>query len=246
MKRSLRRRIIRSINRTWSADAHYGRGMVGLAILFPADAFADAPTWRPGPGFRALNNESVHCDSFVRDNGDGTQTVVVAGLQAEGPAMDGGPWTEDEVWTVTAPVKDFDHCGLGNAPHGLTEMSRVPGADIRREAYATHPVAAVEAFWVAFEQRWGFVPRSEHGRHGWPFADGQTWVSFICNPEYAWVTNDETALLETAVTIARHFRAQVRVYPYSLKTSQITGPLGNTFWNPDLGTVTTRLNPDSL
>lgn len=159
MKRSLRRRIERTINLSWTGADRGDRGTVGVALIFPHDAFADAPTWTPGPGFRALNNEGVTNTAFVCDNGDGTETVVVGGIgPAERPALDGGPWTEEEVWTVTAPVDDFDGCGLGNNTQGITWMLDRPRAVIHRERYATHPLAAVDAYWENFKDAWGFLP----------------------------------------------------------------------------------------
>lgn len=244
MKRSLRRHIECAINRTWTTGHRFDRGTVGVALLFPRDAFVDSPTWTPGPGFRALNNDGPANSSFLRDNGDGTQTVVVPGLLAEGTSKDGGPWTEEEVWTVTAPIDDFDICGLGNAAHGITAMLRVPSAAITREEYATHPLAAVDAYWEEFERTWGFLPCGEHQGQGWPFGQDRAWAYFICHPENAWESDDETALLEVTVRIARHFGAKVKVYPYNLAARTLTGPLGNTYWGTRLITVHRRLHPD--
>ncbi|MFJ9382030.1 hypothetical protein [Streptomyces sp. NPDC101455] len=173
MKRSLYRHIEHAINQSWTSRFRHDRGTVGLALVFPKSAFADAPTWTPGPGFRGLNHEGVTTTAFVRDNGDGTQTVVVPGICAEGPSMDGGPWTEDEVWTVTAPVDDFDSCGLGNSVHGITWMRYKPRAVIHRELYATHPLAAVDAYWDDFERMWGFWPSGNFRMEGWPFGAGR-------------------------------------------------------------------------
>ncbi|MEV8544554.1 hypothetical protein [Streptomyces sp. NPDC051572] len=166
--------------------------------------------------------------AFVRDNGDGTQTVVVPGIRAEGPSMDGGPWTEDEVWTVTAPVEDFDGCGLGNSVHGITWMRYKPRAVIHRERYATHPLAAVDAYWDDFERMWGFWPSGNFRMEGWPFGEGREWVNFVCRPEGAWAPMDERALLKVAATFARRFGTEARIYPYDLQNRKITGPLGDT------------------
>jgi hypothetical protein len=244
VKRSLRRHIESAVNRTWTTGHRFDRGTVGVALLFPRDAFAGAPTWTPGPGFHALNNDGPTNTTFLRDNGDGTQTVVVPGLHAEGASKDGGPWTEDEVWTVTAPVDDFDGCGLGNAAHGITAMRQVPGAVVVREDYATHPLAAVDAYWREFERAWGFVPSGEHRDQGWPFGQDRAWAYFICRPDTAWDSDNEAALLEVTVKIARHFGAKARVYPYSLAAREVTGPLGNTYYETHIGTVYRRLHPD--
>jgi hypothetical protein len=242
MKRSLRRRIERAINLSWTATDRSDRGTVGVALIFPNDAFADAPTWTPGPGFRALNNEGVANTAFVCDNGDGTQTVVVPGLIAEGPAMDGGPWTEDEVWTVTAPVEDFDGCGLGNSAHGITMMRDRPRAIIHREQYATHPLAAVDEYWENFKRTWGFVPTGERRCYGgWPFGEGREWAYLVCRPDFARKNENEVALLESVVTLARFFGAEVRVYPYNLQKREIAGPLGCFSWETYISDVARRL-----
>ncbi|MFI5749035.1 hypothetical protein ACIBBE_24585 [Streptomyces sp. NPDC051644] len=227
MKRSLRSHIESNINKTWSKKGRYNNGIVGLALLFPVDAFADAPTWTPGPDFRALNGASPCNTAFVRDNGDGTQTVVVAGLTAQLPSMTGGTWTEDEVWTVTAPVDDFDGCGLGSSAYGITAMWHVPGAVIERELYATHPAAAVDAYWEEFQKTYGFLPEGEHrGAGGWPFGKGQAWTYLICYPDGR-AGEDEVTLLETAVALARKFDAKARVYPYNLHRKELEGPFGD-------------------
>ncbi|MEV8336486.1 hypothetical protein [Streptomyces niveus] len=239
MKRSLRRRIERRINQSWTTGFRYDRGTLGLVLIFPEEAFAEAPRWTPGPGFRALNNDGITNTAFIRDNGDGTQTVVVPDIQAEGPATDGGPLPDTEVWTVTAPVDDFDGTGLGNSVHGITFMRHVPNAVIKRERYTTHPLAAVEAYWHEFERTWGFLPSGEHRGEGWPFGQGREWAYFICRPQGARPERDEVALLNAALRIARHFGAKVRVYPYNLQARTITGPLDS--WDTDLSTVTRRL-----
>ncbi|MCZ0984335.1 hypothetical protein O1L60_47120 [Streptomyces diastatochromogenes] len=185
MKRSLRRRIERTINQSWMTTDRDDRGTVGVALIFPPDAFADAPTWTPGPDFRALNNEGATNTAFVRDNGDGTETVVVGGIgPAQRPGMDGGPWTEEEVWTVTAPVDDFDGCGLGNNTQGITWMLDRPRAVIHRERYATHPLATVEAYWENFKEVWGSCPPvscagTEGGRSA-RAGNGPTWSAVPC------------------------------------------------------------------
>ncbi|MFI5749031.1 hypothetical protein ACIBBE_24565 [Streptomyces sp. NPDC051644] len=231
MQRSLRRQIERAINLSWTAKNRFDRGTIGVALLFPHDAFADAPTWTPGPGFQALNNDGVTNSAFVRDNGDGTQTVVVGGIgPAQRPGRDGGVWTEEEVWTVTAPIDDFDGCGLGNNAQGITWMLDQPCAVIHREPYTTHPLAAVETYWENFEDSWGFQPRGERRYYGgWPFGEGREWAYLICRTELAHDEGDEVALLDAVVKLADLFGAEVRIYPYNLQKREITGPLGNTY-----------------
>ncbi|MFS0691704.1 hypothetical protein [Streptomyces nitrosporeus] len=243
MKRSLRRRIERTINQSWKTTDRSDRGTVGVALIFPPNAFADAPTWTPGPGFRALNNEGATNTAFVRDNGDGTETVVVGGIgPAQRPGMDGGPWTEEEVWTVTAPVDDFDGCGLGNNTQGITWMLDRPRAVIHRERYATHPLATVEAYWENFKEVWGFLPSGELRWYGgWPFGEGREWAYLVCRPVWASEEENEVALLEDVVTLARLFSAEVRVYPYDLQKREIAGPLGSSRWESYLSDVTRRL-----
>ncbi|MER0477051.1 hypothetical protein ABR737_01530 [Streptomyces sp. Edi2] len=142
MQRSLRRHIERAVNKTLTPDSTaYGVGMAGVLLLFPDDAFADAPTWHPGSGF-----ENCLAYSWLRSNGDGTATAVVAGVgPKERPAYDGGEWTEAEVWTVTANEERLlDVSSLWDNPHRITWMLDEEGAEIQREPYATHPIAAVE------------------------------------------------------------------------------------------------------
>ncbi|MFE3631553.1 hypothetical protein [Streptomyces goshikiensis] len=247
-KRAFRRHLDKAILQSWDAAGDRDRGSVGVALLFPEDAFADAPTWTPGPGFRALNNESPNNDAFVRDNGDGTQTVVVAGVRAEGPGRDGGPWTEDEVWTVTAPVDDFDGCGLGNNPMGITFMRSRPNAVIEREPYEGHPLAAIYAYWDAFKERWGFYPvgqiHAQGNQYGnvWPFADNQLWIYFVHTPLFERLDASESDLIRTVSTLADRFGAQTRMYAYDPAQRNINGPLGQTWYRADLGTVTRRLH----
>ncbi|MFF3734057.1 hypothetical protein ACFYXM_28065 [Streptomyces sp. NPDC002476] len=231
MQRSLRRQIERAINQSWTTKHRFDRGTIGVALLFPHDAFADVPTWAPGPGFHALNNDGVANSAFVRDNGDGTQTVVVGGIgPAQRPGRDGGVWTEEEVWTVTAPIDDFDGCGLGNSTQGITWMLDEPRAVIHREPYATHPLAAVETYWENFEDTWGFQPCGELRYYGgWPFGEGREWAYLICHTDMAHDEGDEVALLDSVVKVADRFGAKVRVYPYNLQKREITGPLGPTY-----------------
>ncbi len=247
-KRAFRRRLVNAVSQSWNAVGDMDRGSFGVALLFPDGAFADAPTWTPGPGFRALNNERPNNDAFVRDNGDGTQTVVVAGVRAEGPGLDGGPWVDDEVWTVTAPVDDFDGCGLGNNPMGITFMRSRPGAVIEREPYEGHPLTVIDAYWTAFEQRWGFIPvgqiHAQGGAYGnvWPFAEKQLWAYFIHTPLFVRDGERGADLIRTVTTLVDRFGAQTRVYAYDSAQRTINGPLGQTWYRADLGKVTRRLH----
>ncbi|WP_331759514.1 hypothetical protein [Streptomyces anulatus] len=230
MKRSLRRQIERKIYQTWTSKDRMDRGTVGVALLFPKDAFADAPTWTPGPGFGALNNESVSNSAFIRDNGDGTETIVVGGIgPAQRPGRDGGVWTEEEVWTVTAPVEAFDGCGVGNSVQGITSMMDEPDAVIHREPYAGHPLEALETYWENFEKAWGFQPEGElRFEGGWPFGEGREWAYLVCHPGSYHDEGNEVVLLDRVARLADLFGAEVRVYPYNLQKRQINGPLGDT------------------
>lgn len=230
MQRSLRRQIERKINQTWTAQNCMERGTVGVALIFPKDAFADAPTWTPGPGFRALNNESVSNSSFIRDNGDGTETVVVGGIgPAQRPGRDGGVWTEEEVWTVTAPSEAYEGCGLGNNTQGITWMLDRPDAVIHREPYAGHPLETLENYWENFVNAWGFKPHGERRYEGgWPFGEGREWAYLVCHTYMGHDEGNEVVLLDSVVKLAGLFSAEVRVYPYNIQKREITGPLGTT------------------
>jgi hypothetical protein len=221
MKRSLRRRIERAVNKTWTTDTTaYRAGMVGALLLFPDDAFADAPTWHPGPGF-----ENCTGHSWLRSNGDGTATAVVAGVgPKELPAYDGGVWTEEEVWTVTADEERLlEVSSLWDKPHRISWMLDEEGAQIHREPYATHPVAAVESYWERFEQTWGFAPFTlECGRN--PLGEGRRWLLLTAEPGFDNIP-DEVDLLNVTGALADIFGAKVRVYSYDRARRRVNGPI---------------------
>ncbi|MEY9842478.1 hypothetical protein [Streptacidiphilus sp. EB103A] len=220
MKRSLRRNIERAVNETYGTGVHRA-GMAGVLLLFPKDAFADMPTaWHPGEAF-----ENVLAYTWLRDNGDGTATAVVAGVwPKERPALDGGEWTEPEVWTVTADRQVLeDTSSLGDKPQRITWMLDVPGAHIVREPYATHPVAAVEAYWERFEKDWGFVPNElEYGKN--PLGPGRRWLMLTSEPGFANIPNEDE-LLRIATILIRRFNAEARVYSYNIARREMNGPL---------------------
>ncbi|MFJ4741267.1 hypothetical protein [Streptomyces sp. NPDC088775] len=230
MRRSLRRQIERRINQTWAAQNCMERGTVGVALIFPKDAFADAPAWTPGPGFRALSNESISNSAFIRDNGDGTETVVVGGIgPAQRPGRDGGVWTEEEVWTVTAPTEAYEYSGIGNNTQGITSMLDQPEAVIHREPYEGHPLETLENYWENFANAWGFMPEGElRYEGGWPFGVGREWAYLVCHTNSTHDEGNQVVLLDSVVKLADLFSAEVRVYPYNLQKREITGPLGNT------------------
>lgn len=220
MKRSLRRRIEHSVNATWGKNPKGRAGMVGALLLFPDAAFADAPSWHPGEGF-----ENCTGYSWLRSNGDGTATAVVAGVgPKERPAYDGGVWTEEEVWTVTAPEERLlEVSSLWDKPHRITWMLDEPGAVVHREPYAAHPVAAADAYWERFEKTWGFVPFTlEYGRN--PLGDGRRWLLLTSEPGWDNIP-DEADLLKVTCTLADLFGAEVRVYRYNPARRQVNGPI---------------------
>ncbi|MFE2640230.1 hypothetical protein ACFXKF_36700 [Streptomyces scopuliridis] len=221
MQRSLRRHIERAVNKSWNADSTaYGVGMAGVLLLFPDDAFADAPTWHPGPGF-----ENCLSYSWLRSNGDGTATAVVAGVgPKERPGRDGGEWTEEEVWTVTADEETLlNVSSLWDKPHRITWMLDEAGAQIHREAYATHPVAAVETYWENFEKTWGFQPHTlEYGTN--PLGEGRRWLLLTGEAGYDNIPS-EVDLLRVSTTLARIFNAKARVYSYDRARRDLRGPI---------------------
>ena len=220
MKRSLRRNIERAVNKSWAGPDAYRSGLAGVLLIFPDDAFPDAPTWHPGPGF-----ENCLTYSWLRSNGDGTATAVVAGVgPKERPAYDGGEWTEEEVWTVTADEERLlEVSSLWDKPHRITWMLDEEGAQIHREPYATHPVAAVVAYWERFEKIWGFRPYTlEYGRN--PLGEGRNWLLLTGEPGWANIPN-EVDLLRVSHTLARIFNAEARVYSYDRARRELNGPI---------------------
>ncbi|MGW1007466.1 hypothetical protein ACWDBD_44115 [Streptomyces sp. NPDC001118] len=220
MKRSLRRNIERAVNQSWVGPDAHRSGWAGVLLLFPDDAFADAPTWHPGPGF-----ENCLAYSWLRSNGDGTATAVVAGVgPKEMPAYDGGVWTEEEVWTVTADEERLlEVSSLWDKPHRITWMFYEEGAQIHREPYATHPIAAVESYWENFEKVWGFQPFTlEYGRN--PLGEGRHWLLLTAEPGWDNIP-DEVDLLRVSHTLARAFNAKARVYSYDRARRELNGPI---------------------
>jgi hypothetical protein len=231
MKRSLRRHIEHAINQTWPRH-----GDVTIAILFPQAAFPHAPTWTPGPDFHPTAGEYA----WRRDNPDGTVTAVVAGVPPkEMPALDGGPWTEPEVWTVTAPATNpfMDSGSLWDKPHRITWTLDDPDAVIHRAPYHSHPAATVSRYWETFETTWGFRPRTlECGQH--PFSEGTRWLALTCQPGWADEPGEDD-LLNITVDICRRFGAKARVYPW--KPRMRYAPVREDQMN--LVTLTRRLRP---
>ncbi|MFF8786923.1 hypothetical protein [Streptomyces sp. NPDC015125] len=221
MQRSLARKIDRAVNKTWSADPNSWRaGMVGALLIFPDGAFADAPTWHPGPGFEPCTGYS-----WLRSNGDGTATAVVGGVgPKERPAFDGGVWTEAEVWTVTADEELLlEVSSLWDKPHRITWMLDEEGAEIHREPYANHPLAAVDAYWDRFERTWGFSPFTlEDGSN--PLGDGRRWLLLTAEPGWGNIP-DEVDLLRVSSALADIFGAKVRVYSYNRARRDVNGPI---------------------
>lgn len=220
MKRSLRRHIEHAVNSTWSKNPKGRAGMVGALLLFPDDAFADAPAWHPGEGF-----ENCTGYSWLRSHGDGTATAVVVGVgPKERPAYDGGVWTEEEVWTVTAPEERLlEVSSLWDKPHRITWMLDEPDAEIHREPYAPHPVTAVDDYWEHFEDTWGFRPFTlEYGRN--PLGEGRRWLLLTSEPGWDNIP-DESDLHYVTHTLAALFGAEVRVYPYDRHQRRVKGPI---------------------
>ncbi|MFH0246410.1 hypothetical protein ACGRHY_29215 [Streptomyces sp. HK10] len=174
MNRSLTRNILRAAYRTPVSD-HPFRHLVQVEHVFPTEVFADAPRpWSPGEDFT-----EVMSGTWLRSNDDGTRTAVVAGVGPKQlPAADGGPWTEEEVWTVTSADPEV-FAWLDDKPHRVTWALGRPDVEIAREPYATHPQATVDAYWDAFWRRHWFTPdRRPDGHYG---------LTLACAPNYgAW------------------------------------------------------------
>ncbi|MFF9436329.1 hypothetical protein ACF1BP_21605 [Streptomyces sp. NPDC014735] len=202
----LRNHMISAIEASLGSG-HRG-GSVAVAVVCPAEAFADAPHWSPGADFTAVGGENPESRCWERHNADGTVTVVAAGV---GPVP--------EVWTVTADPEDFDGCGLGNSMHGITWMRDVPGAVIDREPYAGHPAEDVSRYWNAFRQEWGVSPRGEEqAGAGWMFGSGKVWFYLDAHVE------DTGALLQLVLDLCESFGATAQVHPYNPATKTYDGP----------------------
>lgn len=238
MKRSLRRHIERAVNSTWGNNPKGRAGMVGTLLIFPNDAFADAPSWHPGEDF-----EDCTGHSWLRSNGDGTATAVVAGVgPKELPALDGGVWTEEEVWTVTAPEdRLLEVSSLWDKPHRITWMLDEPGAVIHREPYAPHPAADADAYWERFEKIWGFTPFTlEYGRN--PLGGSRRWLLLTSEPGWDNIP-DEADLLNATHVLADLFSAEVRTYRYNYARRQVNGPIEQQIFHTPLALrpITTAL-----
>lgn len=241
MKRSLRRKIETACNQTWNPRRDNLRGQVTVVVSFPENALPDAPQWCPGPGFEATAGAGGEY-AWLRDNLNGTSTAVVAGVgPKERPAADGGPWTEPEVWTATAPTgSNFMASGaLWDKPHRITWLLDEPEAVIHREPYAGHPAAAMHDYWETFTQRWGFVPgRMDRGRY--PFADRRRFVVLHAEPGWDNLPN-EVELLKAAVLLSSTFGGTPRVYGYDPQRRTTRDPIGTADTNPTLGSIVRRL-----
>ncbi|MCG7522886.1 hypothetical protein MHW47_00250 [Streptomyces sp. OfavH-34-F] len=222
MKRSMRRHIEAAINQTWNPRRSERRGQVAVVLSFPEDAFAGAPRWSPGPDFTPTAGEYA----WLRDNGDGTSTAVVAGVgPKELPGLDGGEWADPEVWTATAPNDSIfmDSGAMWDKPHRITWLLREPRAVVHRELYSTHPSADVHAYWETFEERWGFFPGRMH-RGEFPFADRRRFVVLHTEPGVAALPS-EVQLLDVAVTLMRTFGARARAYAYDPQRRNTRDPM---------------------
>lgn len=235
MKRSLRRHIWSAVNETWGKNPSYNAGTTGVLLTFGPDAFADAPVWSPGADFELCTDWS-----WLRSNGDGTATAVVAGVgPKERPALDGGEWTEPEVWTVTADEETLrDTSSLWDKPHRISWMLDVEGAQVHREPYDGHPAAAVHRFWEEFEQTWGFRPRQRGFYGDYPLGRDKSWLMLSCVPGVAHLPN-EVDLLRASLFLARKFNAKARVYSWNPGRQQLNGPLERLdyIYSPELARV---------
>ncbi|MFF7250499.1 hypothetical protein ACFZBU_42290 [Embleya sp. NPDC008237] len=201
MKRSLDRHLIRAIGQTRRDDHPFTHG-IHARVTFPDKTFADAPApWHPGPGFDEQTN-----GSWLRDNGDGTLTGVVCGIgPKEMPSHDGGPWTKEEVWTMTSPNPDH-FAYLDDKPHRLTWHVGNPDVTVVREPYPGHPFALHALYWDTFKDRYGFTPQRCPADHG-----GNYHTDLICAPE-TWNERHDASDIRTAVLwLSRELDARARI-----------------------------------
>ena len=240
MKRSLRRKIEKAINETWNPRRDNWRGEASVVVSFPDTAFPDAPEWSPGPGFETTAGAGGDY-AWLRDNPDGTSTAVVTGVGPKQlPAADGGEWTEPEVWTATAPTDCafFQSGDLWDKPHRITRLLDHSHAQIRREPYTRHPAARMDAYWEAFEKRWGFIPsRMSQGRH--PFADHRRFVVLHAVPGWDNLPN-EIELLRATMLLVRTFDGRHRVYAYDPERRETRDPVGAASTDPSLAHIVRR------
>lgn len=174
MIRSLRRRVFQALDATPCVEASSDeldpahvivlrhRHRVEVEITFPRAAFADVPpSWSPGDDFT-----EVMGGAWLRTNMDGSQTAVVTGVGPKQlPALDGGVWTDEEVWTVTSHDRDV-FAYLDDKPHRITWAAGRDDVTIVREPYPGHPYEAHEDYWCAFYLRHRFTPElGEDGRY---------------------------------------------------------------------------------
>ncbi|MEV1040542.1 hypothetical protein AB0J01_28410 [Streptomyces sp. NPDC050204] len=203
MNRSLTRSILRAARQA-PADTSPFTHLVEVEHVFPAGAFTDAPVpWTPGDGFTAVTR-----GAWLRENADGTQTAVVAGVGPKKlPAADGGKWTEEEVWTVTSADPGV-FAWLDDKAHRITWALGREDAEITREPYAGHPAEAYDKYWYAFQLRHRFTPALR--------ADGRYALTLACAPNSSW-WNGPWPLADASSRVMNSFggRAHVRT---------VTGP----------------------
>ncbi|MFI0742440.1 hypothetical protein ACH4PU_30840 [Streptomyces sp. NPDC021100] len=157
MQRSLTRRLLRAYDRLPVSDdpcAH----LIAITIAWRT---APEAAWTPGPGF-------IRSGRFwARDNGDGTHTGVIAGFRPTGgdmdiPAWDGrpGPWSDDEVWTLTTPrPEDLDN-ELNAKAYRVLPFAFAEDVTLTREPYTGHPAEAADDYRRHFAGRYGVSPQA--------------------------------------------------------------------------------------
>ncbi|MEV7892391.1 hypothetical protein ACWD3I_24900 [Streptomyces sp. NPDC002817] len=198
MNRSLRRRILRAYYATpcvdapreWSQEAtlQRHRHRVEVDITFPRGMFADAPRpWTPGEEYT-----EVLGGAWLRTNADGSQTAVVADVGPKTlPGRDGGPWTDEELWTVTSHDPSV-FAYLDDKPHRITWALGRDDVTIIREPYAAHPHLAYADYWDAVHMQLHFTPRLD--------ADGRYRLTLAAMPNSLASTENNVLTLAAAAS----------------------------------------------
>lgn len=129
VERLIRRQIERRV-RPEDRECH-------VEIMFPEGMFDDAPTWSPGPDFVTC----IENRSWIRDNGDGTWTLVTGSL------------TDDDNREVVLTAIITDPYQADNKPHKYLYRSYDDVVVSRTlEPYGTHPLKRVQDYWKEKEE----------------------------------------------------------------------------------------------
>lgn len=238
--RAITQNILAAYNTTAGQD-HHDAGTVTILAAFPRDAFAHAPDWSPGPGFRTC----IEQRSWMRERDNGrVEAVAIVWPRTSQPAWDGSTWGDgNEVWHVEIPRDDFPGVGeLYDKPHRVGWLGD-PGYDgdgqiISRAPLVDHPLGRVHAWWNGFEDHYGFTPRLLD--YDEPLlASGRQWLTLHSQ---LYPDNGLRRLSNAAVWLHRQFGAEIRVYPWNEAQRETTNPFryATLYANPPLTFSTAR------